>query len=102
VPQPNDIGLTGYGQAEMALVVRQASIYGFCQSLEGDCGGEARVSGNLLSARRTVQACQPERALQGADARQGATLAVLVALHSPPINARICTTLPLRYPQTEA
>ncbi len=84
------------------LVVRHASIYGFCRSLKDDCGGEAGVSDNLLSARRTVQACQPERALQGADARQGATLAVLDVLHSPAIDARIGTTLPLRYPQTEA
>ncbi len=78
------------------LVIRHASIYGFCRSLEDDCGGEAGGGAdNLLFVRRTVQAYQPECALQGADARQGAILTVLGALHSPPIDARICTTPPL-------
>ncbi|MES2535991.1 MAG: hypothetical protein V4632_08990 [Pseudomonadota bacterium] len=46
---------------QTAIVVRHAPIHGFCRLLEGDCGV--------------------------ADARQGTALAVLGALHSPPINA---------------
>jgi len=79
--------------------------------LEGDCGGEMGDSDGMVeqgfceaqpracvtvlpckaillpSAHRTVRACKPERALQGADARQGNALSVLGALHSPSINA---------------